>query len=364
MKPCFVTTAFYPGQQNSGISNALYLLTKYLYEKKGVRSTVFAPEEIWGTKDEEKEFVSIRRFKTHKLMNYSFSSSVGAMLDQAQRTERFDFVHSYHFGFYPATAGCNFALRHGLPHFLVAAFHPPSSGIKKSMMDVYNYTQGRRVLSSSAMVFPFNENEKKQLSGYSPGKYSIIPCPVNDKIFHPRGTKTGKVVTYLGTLLPWKGSQIALDIFKKISEKRSDIKFNIVGRGPLETYLRKSTTKNIKVVTNLDSHGVAKILSSSDVVVCPTKYESFGSAIAEAMMCGTPVVTTKVGAVPETVGPGGLLVDYGDWTKMQEYVENLVDDDGLRKKLAVKGLRHSEKYKYANVGKSIYSHYKKSGSVK
>ena len=72
MKPCFVTTAFYPGQQNSGISNALYLLTKYLYEKKGVRSTVFAPEEIWGTKDEEKEFVSIRRFKTHKLMNYSF----------------------------------------------------------------------------------------------------------------------------------------------------------------------------------------------------------------------------------------------------------------------------------------------------
>lgn len=102
---------------------------------------------------------------------------------------------------------------------------------------------------------------------------------------------------------------------------------------------------------------MSEILAKSDIVVCPTKYESFGSAIAESLMCGTPVVSTRVGAVPETAGPGGLLAEYGDWTGMKSSIERLLDDTKLRNKLARQAIRHAKQYNYADVSHEIYKHY-------
>ena len=357
MRPCFVTTSFSPSQHNSGISNALFLLLKHMHEKKGITGTVFAPAQKWGKADQELEYVSVRRFSTKNTLNFSYSGELAGKIEKEHNERNFDLVHSFHFGFFPATAGYNFSRKHGIRHFLTAAFHPPTSKIKNLMMSAYNQTQGKRILSGS-MVFPFNNNEKNQLSAYSKIRYKIIPCPVNDDIFYPRGGKFSRTtVTYLGTFLPWKGPQIALDIFRKIGSVRKDIDFILIGTGPLEQELRRGATGNIKVLSNLPTGKVAEILSKSDIVVCPTFYESFGSAIAESMMCGTPVVSTRVGAVPETVGPGGILVEYGDWENMRMEIEHLADDAQLRKKLASRAVKHSNAYKYRKVAEEIYKSY-------
>lgn len=358
MKPCFVTTSFAPGQLNSGISNAAYLLMKYMYEKKGVRSTVFAPQQAWGTKDANHGFVSIKRFKTSSFAGFGFSSSLKGRMDEINGREKFDLVHSFHYGFYPATAGYGFSNNTRLPHFFTTAFHPPVSSIKRSLMSFYSHTQGKRILAGSSSVFPFNENEKRQLSSYSKGNYNVVPCPVNDEIFYPRKTKfSRKTVTYIGTLLPWKGPQIALEIFNRISAERRDIDFLIIGTGPLDSYLRKNASKAVKVLTNMPADHVAEKLSRSDLVVCPTSYESFGSAIAESMMCGTTVLSTRVGAVPETVGPGGTLVEYGDWDGMKSAIIDLIDDDKKRKILSRKAIKQSNNYKYKKVAKRVYNTY-------
>ncbi len=207
-------------------------------------------------------------------------------------------------------------------------------------------------------MFPFNENEKKQLSRYSKGNYNIVPCPVNDEIFYPRKSKfPRKTITYIGTLLPWKGPQIALEIFKQIADERKDLDFLIIGTGPMEDHLRKNSGR-VKVLTNLSTEQVADKLSRSDIVVCPTKYESFGSAIAESMMCGTPVISTRVGAVPETVGLGGVLVDYGSWDTMKKEIIDLVDDDARKKKISQNAIKHAANYKYEKVSSKIYNTYK------
>lgn len=358
MNPCFVTTSFSPGQHNSGISNALYLLVKYLHEKKGVHGTVFAPVQAWGKTDQDLGLVSIRRFKATNFLNYLYSPSLVKRLEEEHNKNKFDFVHAYHFGFFPAAAGYNFSRKHEMRHFLTPALHPPSPLFKRFLMTSYNYIQGRSVLSGS-VVFPFNKNEREQLSKYAKIKYRTVPCPVNNEIFYPRKSKFSKLtITYLGTFLPWKGPQIALEIFNKIGKERKDANFMLIGTGPLEAYLRQHAGPNTKVLSGLPSGKVAEILSKSDVVVCPTLYESFGSAIAESMMCGTPVVSTRVGAVPETVGPGGIMVDYGDWDDMKESVIRLLDDSRLRKKMAQLAVRHANKYKYERVARDIYSSYK------
>lgn len=357
MRPCFVTTSFAPSQKNSGISNALFLLTKYLDEKKGISSTIFAPVQKWGTNDENLGNLHIRRFPISDFLNFSYSRELAGKLRKEHQKSNFDIVHSFHFGFYPATIGFDFSKKSGLRHFLTAAYHPPASRFKRFLMSAYNHINGKSILGEST-VFPFNNNEKNQLSEYSKIKYKIIPCPVNDEIFYPRSSKFSRTtVAYLGTFLPWKGPQIALDIFKKISQGRKDVDFIIMGTGPLEHHLRENSGGNIKVLSGMTAGKVAETLSKSDIVVSPTMYESFGSAIAESMMCGTPVISTRVGAVPETVGPGGILVDYGQWDQMRAEIERLLDDTALRKKFSKNAIEQAENYKYKKVSEEIYRSY-------
>ena len=146
---------------------------------------------------------------------------------------------------------------------------------------------------------------------------------------------------------------------KQIERERDDIEFFFVGGGTMYHELKKQASKNVKFFVDQPSTTVAKIHNMTDIAVFPTFYESFGCAMAEASMCRTPVVSTEVGAVPETVGDGGLLVDYGNWTGMKEAIERLLDDHKLRSRLSRNAIRHSKQYEYKHVVSRIVNSYKK-----
>jgi glycosyltransferase involved in cell wall biosynthesis len=214
-------------------------------------------------------------------------------------------------------------------------------------------------LKHSRVVFPFNKNEQTQLEKYSKANYKIIPSPIDSKVFKPKRVEKDKfTITYAGTLLPWKGSLIAMKIFKEIEKERKDVNFTIIGRGPLENQLKKNAGKHFTFLKELTAEQLSTQYNTSDILVSPTYYESFGCVLAEAGMCGTPVVSTNVGAVPETVGKGGLLVNYGQWEKMKKLILMLLDDDKLRKKLGKDSIKHTQQYRDDVVSNKIYKNYK------
>jgi len=77
-------------------------------------------------------------------------------------------------------------------------------------------------------------------------------------------------------------------------------------------------------------------LHRAAVYVQPTKHEAFGVAIAEAMSCGLPVISSKVGAVPEVLGDCGLYADPDDPKDLADKIILLLQDQGLREKLGEK----------------------------
>ena len=79
-----------------------------------------------------------------------------------------------------------------------------------------------------------------------------------------------------------------------------------------------------------DSAGVAKCLASAAAYVQPTRYESQGVAILEAMAMGLPIVTTRLPAVAELVdhGRNGFLVGADDAHGVAEALVRLADDPG------------------------------------
>lgn len=92
-------------------------------------------------------------------------------------------------------------------------------------------------------------------------------------------------------------------------------------------------------VSNEDKIGY---FQRSLVYVQPTLHEGFGLAIAEAMSCAVPVVTSKVGAVPEVVGETGIYVDPNDPEEIGESIVRLLKCREMRESLGQAGRERIE----------------------
>lgn len=84
---------------------------------------------------------------------------------------------------------------------------------------------------------------------------------------------------------------------------------------------------------------VERVMAAADVLVCSSQFESYGMALIEAMACGTPVVSTRVGGPSETVAHGetGYLVDPGDAEALARHVIALLRDADLRARMGAAG---------------------------
>lgn len=85
----------------------------------------------------------------------------------------------------------------------------------------------------------------------------------------------------------------------------------------------------------------AVVYSAADLFVLPTRAETFGLVLLESMACGTPVISTRVGGVPDLVRPGvtGYLTAIGDYEDTARRVEELLADESLRRQMAENCIR-------------------------
>lgn len=86
-------------------------------------------------------------------------------------------------------------------------------------------------------------------------------------------------------------------------------------------------------------YDVANALSVADVFIMPSSAESFGLMAIEAMACGTPVIASNAGALPEHVRPplGGLIFKTGDPIDLAERIDHILDSPKLRKQISSNG---------------------------
>ncbi|WP_170765244.1 glycosyltransferase family 4 protein [Ruegeria lacuscaerulensis] len=97
-------------------------------------------------------------------------------------------------------------------------------------------------------------------------------------------------------------------------------------------------SESIVFTGEIDDPELAALLNAADALVFPSLWEGFGLPALEAMSCGTPVLSSDRGSLPEVVGDGGLYFDPLSSQALADQTVRLLTEPGLRNALSQKAL--------------------------
>ena len=94
-------------------------------------------------------------------------------------------------------------------------------------------------------------------------------------------------------------------------------------------------TDRVEWLGELETAVLNTVYQQADVFVLPSFHEGYGMVLAEALARGLPIISTTAGAIPDTVpAEAGLLVPPGDEAALAEALARVMDEPGLRERLA------------------------------
>ena len=156
------------------------------------------------------------------------------------------------------------------------------------------------------------------------------------------------VIGSIGNLGYEKGQVYLLQAAKEIIAKNDKVKFLIVGDGILRKELENKAIEygltNHIIFTGIRKD-IPQLLSLMNIFVLPSIREGLPMVLLEALASRTPVIATKVGAVPKLISNNltGILIDPGDISAIALAIDALIKNADKAKRLAENGYKRVEK---------------------
>ncbi|GIH02656.1 glycosyl transferase family 1 [Rhizocola hellebori] len=202
---------------------------------------------------------------------------------------------------------------------------------------------------------------------------AVVALGVDTSVFKPPAGEgdrvAGRVIAVASADTPLKGVDVLLRAIAKAATER-DIHLHLVGQvrpdGPIFRLIGElGIADRVTVLSGLSDTELAGQLASAEIAVVPSRYEGFSLPALEFMACGTPLIATTAGALPEVTGEAATLVERGDAEQMAAALRRLHDSPGERERLRAAGLaRVAQRYTWAAVARATEQQYRAELAVK
>jgi glycosyltransferase involved in cell wall biosynthesis len=206
-----------------------------------------------------------------------------------------------------------------------------------------------------------------QRLGVAGDRIDVTPIGVDHTVFRPGDDPRvpGRIVTTASADVPLKGLTELVAACALLRGHGHRVELVVVGSarrgGPTEAAIARHGLDDgsVSFRTGLSDTELAALLRSAEIACVPSRYEGFSLPAVEAMACGTPLVASSAGALPEVVGQAGILVPAGDPAALAGALGALLDDPELRQALGAAGVRRARRYTWRRCAEATVMSYRK-----
>jgi len=176
-------------------------------------------------------------------------------------------------------------------------------------------------------------------------RIGVIHNGVDPEIYRPQVDSNyteakGPIILFLSRLTAAKGIHILIKAIPLILKQYPRSMFLFAGPGPSDQWSQllqanKIPRNRFRFLGVIPQEQMPELYSAADIYVAPTLYDNFPFRVLEAMSCGKPVVTSRIGGIPEVItdGKNGLLTEPGDHIELSQAITGLLDDSTLSRRI-------------------------------
>ena len=303
---------------------------------------------------------------------------LGGILQRMHRTgETYDVVHTHYW--LSGWIGRSAKEIWGVP--LVASFHTLGKvknyfAARGETPEPFERLEGEeRVIDAADRILAATPAEAAQLVGLygaDPERIRIVPPGVDHELFQPRDRDEARarlhlagvrLLLFVGRLQRHKGPDIAVralaEAIVRDEDRSGELMLAIVG-GPsgtthgaelarlMDLAAKLGVSERVMLFPPQSQARLADFYSAADVVLVPSRSESFGLVALEAQACGTPVVAAEVGGLRYVVDDGvsGYLVEGHDPGDHAEWALEIIRDPALAARMGEAAVERSRRFSW------------------
>jgi D-inositol-3-phosphate glycosyltransferase len=296
----------------------------------------------------------------------------------------YDLVHAHYWLSGPV--GLEASARWGVP--LVVSFHTLGEVKNRALSAAEGPEPARRLEAERDTIAradrilvptPAELDNLVRLYGAEPDAARVVHPGVDPRSFFPRpkeearrrlGLPDRPILLFLGRLQPLKGPDVAIRAAAEAIRRSRDAVLVVVG-GPSgpdgPSYVdrlrglagREGLAGRIVFLDPRPHEELPWVYSAADVLLMPSRSESFGLAALEAQACAVPVVAASVGGLRHVVEDGvtGFLVRGHEPSRHAERVVRILDDPGLGGRLGRAGRRRAAAFGWDGAAEAVLEVY-------
>lgn len=291
-----------------------------------------------------------------------------------------DLVHIPHLFSMPRALPCPYVMTvHDVLEHMSGARE--KSGFRRSL----HFHLTRRVLMGAARILAvsqFTKSELEKLFGIPPDRVEVIYNATDERFLHGHATETDRqlieqryqvnypFLLYAGRISPHKNLVRIIEAFSALraelekEDKFTDLKLIIIGdelsKHPdlRRTVIKSGVQNDVRFLGFVPIEVLRIFYDAAKIFVFPSLYEGFGLPPLEAMVHGTPVVTSNTSSLPEVVGNAAVLVNPENVFEIMRALHRVLLDQALREKMKRRSYEQSRRFSWESSARRVLEVYK------
>lgn len=220
----------------------------------------------------------------------------------------------------------------------------------------------KRVAKRVVVSSEFIKRELIDMTNIAENMMDVVPLAYNSNLFKPASLEfrndflnkyqiDGKYILFVGSLFPYKNLKTLTDAFLRIKNLIPHF-LVIVGR---REFAAEPLVQDERILymDYVPADDLPLFYSYADIFIYPSLMEGFGIPPLEAMACGTPVISSNGGSLPEVVGDAAIFFDPLDAEKIAELILSVLNNKQLKNELIRKGFHRVKNFSWEKTSEGI-----------